>query len=84
VIEAPPYFSDNRQVPSPMDHGPVTQQPVEHSASAPAMADAAGASHRAPRKAKLPVSASWPLLAVLAVQAVLSLRLVGADTAFED
>jgi 4-amino-4-deoxy-L-arabinose transferase-like glycosyltransferase len=26
----------------------------------------------------------WPLLAVLAVQAVLSLRLVGADTAFQD
>lgn len=67
-----------------MDHGPVTQQPVERSASAPAMAEAPDVSHRAPRKAKLPVPASWPLLAVLAVQAVLSLRLVGADTAFED
>ena len=28
--------------------------------------------------------AGWPLLAVLAVQAALSLRLVGADTAFQD
>ena len=30
------------------------------------------------------IPASWPLLAVLAIQAVLSLRLVRADTAFED
>jgi hypothetical protein len=28
--------------------------------------------------------AGWPLLAVLAVQAVLSLRLIGADTAYQD
>ena len=82
--KAPSHVSDNRQVPPSMDHGPVTQQPVERSAAAPAMAETPGASHRAPRKAKLPVPASWPLLAVLAVQAVLSLRLVGADTAFED
>jgi hypothetical protein len=67
-----------------MDHGPVTQQPVGHSTSAPAVAEAAGASHRAQRTARLHVAASWPLLAVLAVQAALSLRLVGADTAFED
>jgi 4-amino-4-deoxy-L-arabinose transferase-like glycosyltransferase len=72
-----------------MDHGPVTQQPVEHPTSATAIAEGAGASHRAPRTAKpwtsrLRVPASWPLLAVLAVQTVLSLRLVRADTAFED
>jgi hypothetical protein len=67
-----------------MDHGPVTQQPVEHSTSAPAIAQAAGASHRARRTARLRLPASWPLLVVLAVQAALSLRLIGADTAFED
>jgi hypothetical protein len=67
-----------------MDDGPVTRQPVERSTSAPAIAEAAGASHWARRTAKLRRPASWPLLAVLAVQATLSLRLIGADTAFED
>jgi 4-amino-4-deoxy-L-arabinose transferase-like glycosyltransferase len=69
-----------------MDHGPVTHQPEEHSASAPAIAEAeaAGTAHRAPWMARLRVPARWPLLAVLAVQAALSLRLIGADTAFED
>ena len=72
-----------------MDHGPVTQQPVERPTSATAIAEVAGASHRVPRTAKpwtarLRVPASWPLLAVLAVQTILSLRLVRADTAFED
>jgi hypothetical protein len=72
-----------------MDHGSVTHQPVEHSASAPATGEAAGAAHRAPvhqapRTARLGIPASWPLLAVLVVQAALSLRLVWADTAFED
>ena len=67
-----------------MDHGPRTQQPGEHSTSAPAIAEAAGASHPAQRTARLRVPASWPLLAVLAVQVTLSLRLIGADTAFED
>ena len=67
-----------------MDHGPVTHQPGEGSTSAPAIAEAAGASHPAQRTARLRVPASWPLLAVLAVQATLSLRLIGADTAFED
>jgi hypothetical protein len=43
-----------------------------------------GSSHCPPRTARLRVPASWPLLAVLAVQTVLSLRLVRADTAFED
>ncbi len=37
-----------------------------------------------PRGPGLRVSGWWPLLAVLAVQAVLSLRLVRADTAFQD
>jgi len=42
------------------------------------------AAHRRGRTAKLRVPASWALLAVLAVQTALSLRLVRADTAFED
>ncbi len=72
-----------------MDHGPVTQQPVERPTSATATAEGAGASHRAPwtatpRTARLRIPTGWPLLTVLAVQTVLSLRLVGADTAFED
>jgi hypothetical protein len=42
------------------------------------------AAHRHGRTAKLRVPAGWALVAVLAVQAALSLRLVQADTAFED
>jgi len=37
-----------------------------------------------PARHRVPFPAWWPLLAVLAVQAALSLRLVGADTAFQD
>ncbi len=36
------------------------------------------------RDSRLWAWAGWPLVAVLAVQAVLSLRLLGADTAFQD
>jgi 4-amino-4-deoxy-L-arabinose transferase-like glycosyltransferase len=43
-----------------------------------------GAAHRRGRTAKLRTPAGWALLAVLAVQTALSLRLVRADTAFED
>ena len=39
---------------------------------------------RGERVARLRVPAWWPLVVVLAVQAVLSLRLVRADTAFQD
>jgi Dolichyl-phosphate-mannose-protein mannosyltransferase len=67
-----------------MDHGPGTHQPVKRPTSAPAIAETAGAPDPAERTARLRVPASWPLLAVLAVQAALSLRLVAADTAFED
>ena len=67
-----------------MDHGPVTQQSAERSTPATAIAERTGASHRGERGARLRIPASWPLLAVLAVQAVLSLLLVRADTAFED
>jgi Dolichyl-phosphate-mannose-protein mannosyltransferase len=42
------------------------------------------AGRRSAQTAGLHVPGGWPLLAVLAVQAVLSLRLVRADTAFQD
>ena len=67
-----------------MDHGAVTQQSAERSIPATATAERTGASHRGERGARVRIPASWPLLAVLAVQAVLSLLLVRADTAFED
>jgi len=64
-------------------------QPAD--APAPATAAVAGAAPVAPgtsarqgRLRGLPVPGWWPLAAVLAVQAVLSLRLVRADTAFQD
>jgi hypothetical protein len=65
-----------------MDHGPGTRQSAEPFTFA--LPRNTRASHRPERTAKLRVPASWPLLAVLAVQAVLSLWLVRADTAFED
>ena len=42
------------------------------------------AASRPRRTSRLRVPGNWPLLAVLVVQAALSLRLVGADTAFQD
>jgi 4-amino-4-deoxy-L-arabinose transferase-like glycosyltransferase len=66
-----------------MDHGPATQQSAQ-SSTASALPTRMAAAHRHGRIAKLRVPASWALLAVLAVQAALSLRLVRADTAFED
>ena len=67
-----------------MDHGPATEESVERFASAWTLPQGGAVSHRAERPARLRVFANWPLLAVLAVQTALSLRLVGADTAFED
>jgi Dolichyl-phosphate-mannose-protein mannosyltransferase len=68
-----------------MDHGPATEEAAEFSTSSAWTApETTAASHRPKRTVRMPVPASWPLLAVLAVQTVLSLRLVRADTAFED
>jgi hypothetical protein len=69
-----------------MDHG-TTRQTMEASGissldAAPA-APAAG-SHRQPRVLGRHLPHWWPLAAVLVVQTILSLRLVRADTAFED
>ena len=70
-----------------MDHGTTTRQTMEASGTssldaAPA-APAAG-SHRPPRVLGRHLPRWWPLAAVLIVQTILSLRLVRADTAFED
>ena len=67
-----------------MDYSPVTQQSADGFTPATAIAERTGASHRGERGTRMRIPAGWPLLAVLAVQAVLSLRLVRADTAFED
>ena len=71
-----------------MDLGPAIQQSAGPPASPapPATQVNAGthAASRPRRTARLRVPANWPLLVVLAVQAALSLRLVGADTAFQD
>jgi hypothetical protein len=74
-----------------MDHGMTaggrdlipTSQPAEASALATAPV-APRAEGRQGRARGLAVPGWWPLAAVLAVQAVLSLRLVRADTAFQD
>src|ERR1700721_36441 len=66
-----------------MDHGPATQESAQ-SPTAPVLATQTAAAHRRERTSKLRVPAGWPLLAILAVQAALALRLVRADTAFED
>jgi 4-amino-4-deoxy-L-arabinose transferase-like glycosyltransferase len=67
-----------------MDHGPATQQSAERFTPDTAFAERTGASRRGQRGARVRIPASWPLLAVLTVQTVLSLLLVWADTAFED
>jgi hypothetical protein len=66
-----------------MDHGPATEEPTERFMSS-TLPKGAVAQHQAERPARLRVFANWPLLAVLAVQTILSLWLVRADTAFED
>ena len=78
-----------------MDLGPATRQSAEPSTSGTAFPEAESAAARLPgettaasrrvtRSARLRFPASWPLAVVLVVQALLSLRLVRADTAFED
>src|ERR1035437_8933564 len=68
-----------------MDHDPATQESAKPSTSDTALpGETTAASHRLKRAATLRVPGRWPLVVVLAVQAVLSLRLVRADTAFQD
>src|SRR6266567_774893 len=68
-----------------MEDGPT----APHSSEAgtldkPDTAAAGSGSHRQYRTRRWQLPGAWPLLAVLVVQAVLSLRLVRADTAFQD
>jgi hypothetical protein len=67
-----------------MDHGMMTPQPVASFTATSAPAEAAVSSHRQARTAWRYLPAWWPLLAVLAAQAILSLRLMRANTAFQD
>ena len=67
-----------------MDHGHATRPPAEAYVPATAPADEMPASHRSPRTMRARVPGNWPLVVILAVQTILSLRLVGADTAFQD
>jgi 4-amino-4-deoxy-L-arabinose transferase-like glycosyltransferase len=71
-----------------MDLGPAIQHPAGPPPSpAPPATQVNADTHatsRPRRTARLRVSGNWPLLAVLVVQAALSLRLIGADTAFQD
>ena len=81
--EGTPLCLDYRQVPS-MDYRPATQQSAEPSVSAAALIERTAGSHRLRETARPRVPRSWPLLAILAVQTLLSLRLIRADTAFQD
>src|SRR3984957_16262640 len=67
-----------------MDYRPATQQSAEPSVSAAALIERTAGSHRLRETARPRVPRSWPLLAILAVQTLLSLRLIRADTAFQD
>jgi Dolichyl-phosphate-mannose-protein mannosyltransferase len=66
-----------------MDHGPATQDPAE-SPTVRVFPNRIPSARQHGWAGKLRLPVPWPLLAVLAVQAALSLRLVRADTAFED
>ena len=67
-----------------MDHGPAMQQSAEPSTPATAPAEETAASHRSARTTRVRVPGNWPLVVILAVQTILSVRLVRADTAFQD
>jgi Dolichyl-phosphate-mannose-protein mannosyltransferase len=71
-----------------MDLGPAIQQSAGPPASpAPSGTQVKAGTHTASRTwrtSRLRIPGNWPLLVVLVVQATLSLRLVGADTAFQD
>src|SRR5947209_7614268 len=67
-----------------MDYGSATRQTAVPSEPDPAVSKRTAASHRSGRPVKYGIPASWPLLVVLAIQAALTLRLVWADTAFQD
>jgi hypothetical protein len=70
-----------------MDYGPATRESADLSARAAsppqeAVAPSRRLGHRS--RSRSAVSGSWLLAVILAVQALLSIRLVRADTAFQD
>jgi hypothetical protein len=68
-----------------MDLGPVTQESAEPATSDTALPETTAAtSHRVERTARPRIPGSWPLAVILAVQTLLSIRLVRANTAFVD
>jgi hypothetical protein len=75
-----------------MELGPTTRQSAEPSTAFPEAgsgasrlpAETTAASHRVIPSSRLRLPGSWPLAVILVVQALLSLRLVRTDTAFED
>ncbi len=67
-----------------MDNGLTPSHSAEPFALETAPKTEVAASHRQSRVARLRLPSSWPLIAVLLVQLVLSLRLLRADTAFQD
>ncbi len=75
-----------------MEHGTTTRQASEASGTEPSDTSALDTAPAAPAAGSRPerrvlgrhAPSWWPLVAVLVVQAALSIRLVKADTAFED
>ncbi len=67
-----------------MDNGLTPSQSAEPFTLDTAPKTEVATSHRQSRVVRLRVPGSWPLAAVLVVQLILSLRLVRADTAFQD
>jgi hypothetical protein len=67
-----------------MDNGLTPSHSAEPFALETAPKTEVAASHRQSRVASVRLPSSWPLMAVLLVQLVLSLRLLRADTAFLD
>src|ERR1039457_3993156 len=67
-----------------MEDGPTTPHSSDAGTLDIRTAEAGSGSHRQYRTRRWQPPSAWPLLAVLVVQAVLSLRLVRADTAFQD
>jgi Dolichyl-phosphate-mannose-protein mannosyltransferase len=68
-----------------MEHGPATRESVGASAPpTPLPGQTVALSRRHRRTSRSAIAAGWPLAVILAVQALLSIRLVKADTAFQD
>src|SRR5580700_9473404 len=82
-----PWHAHERGQVRPMDYGTTTDQTTGAFGTADVDTDPAApaaGSHRQPRVLGRHAPGWWPLVAVLIVQAALSIRLLRADTAFED